>query len=81
MMKKIIFLCACIASVTFGFSQSVTVNSNQTDTAKTSTTQKKKLVRVKTVRANAVQTGPVIRTSGKENQSGTKQEENNTTPQ
>lgn len=80
-MKQLLFVFISAAFINLGFSQSVTVTTNQTDTAKTTTTQKKRLVKVKSLRANAVQSGPVLRTNGNNNQSGTKEDEKSTTPQ
>ncbi len=76
-MKKILSTLLVIACCGFGFSQSTNIITNNADTAKTTTTAKKKLIRVNSKKLNAVQAGPTI-SSKSNNNTGTKEEEKST---
>lgn len=79
-MKNVLLTTLLIGVLTFCHSQSTTIQSNQTDTAKATTTTKRKTVQVYRFKANATQAGPIIRTPKNQNSTGNREEENSTTP-
>lgn len=79
-MKSIMLTALFIGVISLGYSQSATIQSNQTDTTKAATTNKRRPVQVYRFKANATQAGPIIRTPKTENSTGNREEENSTQP-